>query len=189
MKYALLAIALAVTLAAEAPTTAVAQAMPGRPIGSSYGLEVTATAPVAVSCPNAPGCFRIFFRIVGDPGSMTAVAFAGRLTLSDMQTGKMVDTNAFMTNGAVCNGRALGGLPRAAMDIFDDPSFTNVQPYIVTADKPATLIAEFDCDEPVQRGNAVTVQLTLAVLSRGLPIKQLSGGYIARWGFDGLPLN
>jgi hypothetical protein len=172
-----------------------AQDIPGSAVGPTFSLSVFANQPVLTACSNSPSCFRVFLKIVGDPGSRTGVAFAGSFTAFGTD---MTDTIAMAPNGAVCHGYALGGLPKAFPDMAGNPSFLNLTPYIVTSDNAANLVVQFNCDEPINRGTPVNMQVTLAVLPGGvLPPgygiggapRQAPPGHIAKWSFNSIVVN
>jgi hypothetical protein len=155
--------------------------------GSSDGLVVTTTRPVAVACETAKGCFRLFIRIRGSGPEPVGLAFAARrAAYGDAIT----DSSAIFENGTLCAAYVLAGLPFVWTDMAGSPSFESVTPALVSSDKSATLVTEFRCDGPVVKGSEVSLQFSLAVLPGGrLPPddgrRHPAPGRFVRWTIDG----
>lgn len=178
-------------IAAVPLSEAVAQEA-GSPVDASYGLQVTATKPVVVPCNGqASGCFRVFFNIES-PGSVAGVAFPKTVTLFG---DTIVDTTAFGSNGGACQGHGLAGLPATIIDMAGSPVFAGSgMAYLVTPQKPATFLVQFDCDAAMPAGEPVRLQLTLAVLPNGVVPPRVgyervpAPGQIAHWVWPNMEL-
>jgi len=167
-------------LLAALATAASAQfdAATGEPNGGvSDLLKITSAAPVIVKCYD-PTCIRLFVEI--RPNGISRVSLAA----ADVMNGShLLDTQAFSSTGATCDGHDVGGLPVGVT--YSSGEFgwgRGGAPFIATATKPATMMLEFRCDGRLIPGDEIRVQITLFADPDGRGIQ------LARFVFSGMRL-